>query len=644
MTRTGPDPSGGWCGAVPGLRRALPLVAALLLSAAFSAAQVRSDFFITNLAMDSLDATMFVPVTAMPPSGYPGLIFVHGFGGSKDEDTSNGKIYAAAGFQTLCYSVRGQGNSTGGSTIMSAAEREDLRTVVEYFRSLPTVDTNNIGISGGSQGGLHGLWALADRLPVSAVSSDVIVPRWASDMLMNGTIRRTVVLILKSSRVRYAPVRDTLWDYVRNDRYDDLLAAFPPGRDLDTSLLNSATVPSLRLLKWQDHYFSPEDGITAFGNYAGPKKLYLGTGGHWSDNVQSEMFFQYDQVTRWFRHYLQGADNGIDTEPEITYAASRLPMDSSGSFDWERTAVDGWPPPALLPYRFYLSPDSTLSTTMPAGPAPPMFVRNLHADTSYGFDIGYIEGFKGPSFEAALPKSTLYFETKPLPWDVEWVGVPRMELHVSCDQPTFPLHAQVYEVDTAGAKHFVNRINYTARHWPGGTGVIDAAGIPHAHTFTEGSRIRVELTNIDVTNRVVPGPFPFVLPVFDDAEVTVYADAVFPSYIELPLAQSPTGVETAAAVPEGPPGLLQNYPNPFNSSTTFDLRLAAAGNATLVIYNTLGQEVERVTAGPMEPGTHSVRWEAGQYPSGVYFARLSVAPRSGAGETLSSVVKVMLMR
>jgi len=625
-------------------RPALLLTLGLLLIASGSVSQTRTDFYITNLAMDSLDATMFVPTTPPPSNGYPGILFVHGFGGSKNEDTANGRVYAASGFQTLCYSVRGQGQSTAGSSILSVPEREDLATVVEYFRTSLTVDTANIGISGGSQGGLHGLWAIADGLPVSVVSSDVIVPEWATDMLMNGSIRRTMVLLLRSSRVRYAPVRDTLWEYVRNDQYDELRAEFPPGRDVDTVALNSATVPSLRLVKWQDHYFSAADGIAAFRNYAGPKKLYLGTLGHFSDQVESESFYQYDLVTRWLLHYLKGVDNGIDTEPVITYASSMLPIDSAGYFSWERTAIDDWPPPALLPYRLYLSPDSTLSTNMPTAPAAPMVLRNDHVDTTYTFDTGYIEGFRGPSFENALPKSTLVFESQPLPWDVDLAGTPRMELHVTSAQSTFPLHAQVYEVDTSGTKYFINRINYTARHWPGGTGVIDATGHAHAHRFKGGSRIRIELTNIDVSNRIDLGSYPFVLPVFDDAEVTIYADAVRASFIELPLAQSPTGVEIAGTLPTGSPGLMQNYPNPFNTATTFEVRLGNAGDVSLSIFNTLGQEVDRLIETSMEPGRHSVRWEADRYPTGIYFARLSVVPRSAQGKVISSVVKLILMR
>lgn len=606
-------------------------------------AQTRHDLFITNVATDSLDATYFIPATAPPPSGHPGILFVHGFGGSKHDDTANGRVYAASGYVTLCYSVRGHGLSTGGSTVMAARERQDLATVLAYMRTIPGIDTNAIGISGGSQGGLHGLWAIADRLPVAAASSDVIVPGWASDMLMNGSVRRTLVNLLKSSRVTYDAVRDTLWDFVREDRHDELVAAFTAGRDVDTAALNPATVPSIRFLKWQDHYFSAADGIAAFRHYAGPKKLYLGTRGHFSDQAESERLYTYDQVTRWLAHHLKGSDNGIDAEPAYTFAESSLPMDTAGYFLWTRTGLEEWPPPGVQPFRFYLVPGRALAPAPPAGGADSFIIANNHVDSTYAFDDGYIEGFRGPSFEAALPREALEFESDPLPREVQWIGAPRMELHVSSQSDRFPLHAQVYEVDTSGAKYFVNRINYTARHWPGGEGIAEATGLEHAHRFAAGSRIRVELTNIDVTNRIDLGSHPFVLPLFADAAVTVHSSPARASYIEFPLAQSPTDAGLAVLPPAAGPALLQNYPNPFNAATIVAAEIPEAGRATLALYNVLGQEVATLFDGHVLPGRHAFRWDASSEPGGVYFARLTVVPR-GEGAPVHAVSKLVLMR
>jgi len=123
-------------------------------------------------------------------------------------------VYAANGYATLAYSVRGHGLSSGASTIMSTQERLDLRSVIEYMKHMPNVDSCAIGIVGSSQGGLHGLWAVVDGLDVKAVCTDVIVPQWASDMLTNGSVRRTLLLLLATKSVRYTSLRDTLLSFV----------------------------------------------------------------------------------------------------------------------------------------------------------------------------------------------------------------------------------------------------------------------------------------------------------------------------------------------------------------------------------------------------------------------------------------------
>ena len=607
-------------------------------------AQTRTDLYITTIAMDSLDATFFLPVTVAPPSGYPSILFVHGFGGSKNDDTANGRIYAAAGYITLCYSVRGHGLSTGLSTIMAGQERADLATVVAFMKTLPGIDTTKMSVSGGSQGGLHGLWAIADDLGMAAVSSDVIVPAWAGDMLMNGSVRRTLVNLLKNGVVRYDPVRDTLWDFVRADDYDALAAAFPPGRDLDTAELNSRTVPSLRFLKWQDHYFTAENGIEAFRRYAGAKKIYLGTRGHFSDQVESERIYHYDQVTRWLGHWLKGDNNGIDAESVYTYAESSLPMDTAGFFHWTRDGTSLWPPPGAQPFRFYLSADSTLSLDGPAASGASLTLVNDHADTNYTFDDAYLQGFTGAAFDAALPRHALAYESVPLPWDVEWLGTPRMRLHVTPADSAFPIHAQIYEVDTAGVKYFVNRIDYTERHWAGGEGTIDAAGAAHAHRFRAGSRVRLELTNIDVTNRDLLGEYPFVLPMFADASVTVHADPLRPSYLELPLMQSPLGVGVAGTPPAAGPGLRQNYPNPFNASTMIAADIPIAGTPTVTVHNLLGEAVATLTGAEGVAGRRTFSWNAAGLPTGVYFARLSVATPGRGVERVGGAIKLLLVR
>ena len=84
-------------------------------------------------------------------------------------------------------------------------------------------------------------------------------------------------------------------------------------------------------------------------------------------------------------------------------------------------------------------------------------------------------------------------------------------------------------------------------------------------------------------------------------------------------------------------GLAQNYPNPFNPVTSIEYSVAGNVQATLKVYNVLGQEVVTLVDEVQEPGQYSVSWDAGDVASGVYFYRLN------AGD-FSATKRMVLMK
>ncbi len=81
--------------------------------------------------------------------------------------------------------------------------------------------------------------------------------------------------------------------------------------------------------------------------------------------------------------------------------------------------------------------------------------------------------------------------------------------------------------------------------------------------------------------------------------------------------------------------LAQNYPNPFNPTTTFEFALPVASDWELVVYNILGQRVQRWN-GKDGAGFVKIHWDASAHSSGVYFYRLR------AGEFSATKKMVML--
>lgn len=70
--------------------------------------------------------------------------------------------------------------------------------------------------------------------------------------------------------------------------------------------------------------------------------------------------------------------------------------------------------------------------------------------------------------------------------------------------------------------------------------------------------------------------------------------------------------------------LAQNYPNPFNPTTTIRYSIANAVNVSLVVYNTLGEEVMTLVNNQFtEPGVYNVVFDASNLASGTYIYRLT---------------------
>jgi len=90
--------------------------------------------------------------------------------------------------------------------------------------------------------------------------------------------------------------------------------------------------------------------------------------------------------------------------------------------------------------------------------------------------------------------------------------------------------------------------------------------------------------------------------------------------------------------------LNQNYPNPFNPTTNIRYEISVCHSCesrnpvvTLRIYDALGRELETLVNEKQSPRTYEATFNASQYPSGVYFYRLTT-------EGFSETKRMMLIK
>ncbi|HUL43758.1 MAG TPA: SBBP repeat-containing protein [Bacteroidota bacterium] len=90
--------------------------------------------------------------------------------------------------------------------------------------------------------------------------------------------------------------------------------------------------------------------------------------------------------------------------------------------------------------------------------------------------------------------------------------------------------------------------------------------------------------------------------------------------------------------------LAQNSPNPFNPSTDIEYSLPERSNVSLKIYSVTGAEISTVLLGMEDAGYKSIRWDASNVSSGVYFYRLVAVSTAHPAKSFTQVRKMVLMK
>jgi len=156
---------------------------------------------------------------------------------------------------------------------------------------------------------------------------------------------------------------------------------------------------------------------------------------------------------------------------------------------------------------------------------------------------------------------------------------------------------------------------YIARSYDGGTSFTsEVISTEPSPTAIPGSNVRFG-DYIDLDYKGVR-----LVPVWTDERAGGFNMDIFTSEIDELLASGEVTGNLPTAYSLG-----QNYPNPFNPSTKISFSLPTASEIKLEVYNSLGTLVKTIASGSFPAGNHSLSFNAGSLPSGVYFYRLNTA-------------------
>src|SRR5438477_11493619 len=89
------------------------MVALLLLWAAPANAFTKQTGTRTMQDGTSIAYDLYEPDGTAPAGGWPGVVVLHGLGGTKDSMAAVAQVFVSRGYAALAYSARGHGTSTG---------------------------------------------------------------------------------------------------------------------------------------------------------------------------------------------------------------------------------------------------------------------------------------------------------------------------------------------------------------------------------------------------------------------------------------------------------------------------------------------------------------------------------------------------
>ncbi|WP_169815323.1 CocE/NonD family hydrolase [Nocardia yamanashiensis] len=238
------------------------------------------------------------------------------------------RLSTGESFVSIEYTARGMYLSGGEVDLLGDRDAADASAVIDWAIANLNVDPDRIAIAGGSYGAGMAILAAAHDPRIKALVADSPPGDPAEALAPNGTPKTggPIALALagvSTNRFSAELVRRGLDTILRGNgqAFDTLASARLLARAVPRLNANGTAV--FLAHDWQDSLLPVDPAYSLFDELTGPKKLFLQPGDHSTGGGAGQIVGLpnpiWDRAIRWLDHYVNGAENGIDAEPVVTF-------------------------------------------------------------------------------------------------------------------------------------------------------------------------------------------------------------------------------------------------------------------------------------------------------------------------------------
>jgi len=226
----------------------------------------RIDIELQNERGMTLQCSHFI---CTPHTPSPCVIYLHGNCGCRLDAFDSISVALREGISLFCFDFAGSGLSEGKYISLGHYEREDVKTVVEYLRSLDIVTT--IGLWGRSMGAATAIMYGASDPSIGAIVLDSpfsSLPKLAGELVTNTNLPIQIPKV--AFNVGIKAVRKSIKNKMKFDIQDLIPLDYVGG----------CFAPALFIHGESDDFILPHHGEILYEAYAGDKNFIMVEGDH----------------------------------------------------------------------------------------------------------------------------------------------------------------------------------------------------------------------------------------------------------------------------------------------------------------------------------------------------------------------------